>query len=136
MSGERRKARGLALQALYEIDCAGHSVADVTANLLREGIISPDNTAFGHRLVTGVMDNLERIDEKIASFAPAWPIGQMAMVDRSILRIAIYEMVIEGSAPVGVVINEAVELAKAFGSESSPRFINGVLSSVSHLTSR
>lgn len=135
MSGERRKARGLALQALYEIDCAGHPPADVMANLLGEGILSTDNTAFGRRLVTGVMENLQRIDEQITSFAPAWPISQMALVDRSILRIAIYEMVIEGSSPVGVVINEAVELAKAFGSESSPRFINGVLSSVSHLTS-
>jgi N utilization substance protein B len=105
------------------------------ANLLGEGILSTDNTAFGRRLVTGVMENLQRIDEQITSFAPAWPISQMALVDRSILRIAIYEMVIEGSSPVGVVINEAVELAKAFGSESSPRFINGVLSSVSHLTS-
>jgi len=135
LSGERRKARGLALQALYEIDCAGHSPVGVMSNLLGEGVLSPDNTAFGRRLVTGVMENLQRIDEQITSFAPAWPISQMALVDRGILRIAIYEMVIEGSSPVGVVINEAVELAKAFGGESSPRFINGVLSSVSHLTS-
>jgi N utilization substance protein B len=105
------------------------------SNLLGEGLLSPDNTAFARRLVTGVIENLQRIDAQITSFAPAWPISQMALVDRGILRIAIYELVIEASSPVGVVINEAVELAKAFGGESSPRFINGVLSSVSHLTS-
>ena len=135
MSSERRIARGLALQALYEIDCADHRVSDVLEALLSDVELSADNRAFCADLVKGVLSNIELIDDEISRFAPAWPISQMALVDRAILRMSIFELLFAKTHPVGVVINEAVELAKAFGAEGSPRFINGVLSSVSQSVS-
>lgn len=83
--------------------------------------------AFTDRLVKGVQANRQQIDEIIKQYAPEWPLDQIALIDRNILRIAIYELVIDGTVPVKVAINEAIELAKTFGSESTPRFINGVL---------
>jgi N utilization substance protein B len=83
-----------------------------------------------------VVGNREKIDEQIRHFAPAWPLDQMAIVDRNILRLAIYELLHNNKVPVKVAINEAVDLAKSFGADSSPRFINGVLSSVSNLATR
>jgi N utilization substance protein B len=134
--GERRKARGLALQALYEIDSAGHEAPKVTQYLLQEAQFSPENSRFTEDLVGGVLENRLKIDEYIRRLAPSWPLEQMAVVDRNILRLAIFELLIEKRVPVKVAINEAVELAKAFGSDSSPRFINGVLSSASALVGR
>ncbi len=135
-SGERRRARGLALQALYEIDSVGHDPGETLQNLLADGQLSSDNAGFVKEIVIGVVNNKTRVDEYIKRFASAWPIEQMALVDRNILRLAIYELLIDNKVPVKVIINEAVELAKAFGSDSSPRFINGVLSSVSSLAVR
>jgi N utilization substance protein B len=80
-----------------------------------------------------VLENKPVIDEHIRRFARAWPLEQMAVVDRNILRLAIYEVLVDNRVPVRVAINEAVELAKDFGGHSSPRFVNGVLSSVSNL---
>ena len=85
---------------------------------------------FAHQLVDGVLENKAEIDKIISAFAPNWPIDQMAIVDKNILRVAIYEMVLGGETPPKVAINEAVELAKSFGSDSSPKFVNGVLGSV------
>jgi len=129
----RRKARGLALQALYEIDSAGHSAAEVLKRLLGEEKLSEENAAFVHELVNGVIDNKENLDQHIRSFAPAWPLEQIPVIDRNILRLAIFEVLIDNKVPLKVAINEAVELAKTFGAEASPRFINGVLGSVSAL---
>ncbi|HLB27649.1 MAG TPA: transcription antitermination factor NusB [Dehalococcoidales bacterium] len=129
----RRKARGLALQALYEIDSAGHSAAEVLKRLLGEEKLSEENAAFVHELVNGVIDNKENLDQHIRSFAPAWPLEQIPVIDRNILRLAIFEILIDNKVPLKVAINEAVELAKTFGAEASPRFINGVLGSVSAL---
>jgi N utilization substance protein B len=84
--------------------------------------------------VNGVLENREAIDKTIGDTAPAFPIEQMAAIDRNILRLAIYEIVIDNRVPMRAAINEAVELAKEFGGENSPRFINGVLGSVSVLT--
>jgi N utilization substance protein B len=136
ITGERRKARGLALQALYEIDSAGHDAGEAVQTLLAESHLSIDNASFVTELVNGVIYNRTKIDEYIKRFASAWPLDQMALVDRNILRLAIYELLIDSKVPVKVAINEAVELAKAFGSDSSPRFINGVLSSVCSLNTR
>ena len=83
--------------------------------------------------MNGVLENKTSIDEHIRRFARAWPLEQMAVVDRNILRLAIYEVLVDNRVPVRVAINEAVELAKDFGGQSSPRFVNGVLSSVSNL---
>ena len=135
MAGARRKARVLALQALYEIDAVGHKPEESVDNLLDSEHLSDDNLAFVRDLVTGVVSNKEKIDEVIGQFAPAWPIAQIPIVDRSILRLAIFEILLDNRVPVKVAINEAVELAKSFGGDASPRFINGVLGSVSALAS-
>ena len=131
--GARRRARALVLQALYEIDSSGHGEKEVLATLLEDNGMSPENNIFVHGLVSNVIKNRDELDEKIKSFAPAWPIDQLSIIDRSILRLAIYELLIDNRVSVKIAINEAVELAKGFGSDNSARFVNGVLSSVSHL---
>ena len=133
MVGARRKARIIALQALYEVDSAGHEVEAVITHLLTEAGLSGENAAFAQGLVSGVIHNKEKIDRDIQSFAPAWPIKQIPAVDRNILRLAIFEILLDNKVPVKVAINEAVELAKRFGSENSPKFVNGVLGSISAL---
>ena len=133
MTGERRKARTLALQALYEIDLAGHGLEETLNHLLDEENLSQENIDFIRRLISGVVQNKERIDKEIQTFAPAWPVEQIPTVDRNILRLAIFEILLDNRVPVKVAINEAVELAKVFGSDNSPRFINGVLGAVSAL---
>jgi len=136
MIGARRKARRLALQALYEVDSAGHEVEGVVTRLLDEERMSAENSAFVRELVSGVIQNKEKIDLNIQSFAPAWPVEQIPVVDRNILRLAIFEILLDNKVPVKVAINEAVELAKTFGSDNSAKFVNGVLGSVSTLISR
>ncbi len=131
MFGARRRARALALQALYEVDAAGHDAAEVVSRLLAGEELAEENTSFVHELVNGVIQNKKKIDENIQSFAPAWPIEQMPIVDRNILRLAIFEILIDNKVPVKVAINEAVELAKTFGSNNSAKFVNGVLGSFS-----
>jgi len=126
----RRKAREMALQALYEIECANHSVEEVLTERLSEKPLGKESEAFMRNLVKGVLTHAARLDEQISAHAPEWPLDQMALVDRSILRIALWEFTIGQATPVKVAINEAVELAKEFGSESAPRFINGVLGAV------
>ncbi len=136
MSGARRKARMLALQALYEADSTGHEAEQTITHLLDNVGLSEDNSTFACQLVSGVIHNKEEIDHNIQHFAPAWPLEQIPTVDRNILRVAIFEILFDDEVPVKVAVNEAVELAKKFGSDSSPRFVNGVLGSVSALTSR
>ncbi len=136
MVATRRKARALALQALYEVDSTGHEVEGVVNHLLAEGGLSEGNADFTRELVSGVIQNREKIDLNIQSLAPAWPVAQIPVVDRNILRLAIFEILLDNRVPVKVAINEAVELAKAFGGDNSSRFINGVLGSVSALASR
>lgn len=136
MVGERRKVRALALKALYEVDSVGHDVDMTLARLLAEEEISEENAAFARELVSGVIQNKEKIDRNIQNFAPAWPVEQIPVVDRNILRLAIFEILLDNKVPVKVAINEAVELAKTFGSDSSSKFVNGVLGSVSALANR
>jgi len=131
MAGARRKARALALQILYEVDSVGHELEGAVSHLLAQSGLSEDNAVFTHDLVSGVIQNKEKIDHSIQSFAPAWPIGQIPVVDRNILRLAIFEILHDNKVPVKVAINEAVELAKIFGSDNSSKFVNGVLGSVS-----
>jgi N utilization substance protein B len=136
MAGARRKARALALQALYEIDSVGHEAGEVVTRLLASEALPEENAAFTRELVSGVIQNRETIDQNIRRFAPAWPIEQIPVIDRNILRLAIFELLFDNRVPVKVAINEAVELAKRFGSDSSPKFVNGVLGSVSALANR
>jgi len=136
MNGARRKARAIALQALYEIDSAGHEAEAVVSRLLAEGGLSEENNVFVRELVSQVIQNKEKIDLNIQRFATAWPIAQMPVIDRNILRLAIFEILVDNKVSVKIAINEAVELAKKFGSDSSPKFVNGVLGSVSALADR
>jgi N utilization substance protein B len=136
MVGKRRKVRMLAVQALYEADSAGHEAEKVLDRSLSEEELSEDNVNFARDLVKGVVQNKEKIDEHIRRFAPAWPVAQIPVIDRNILRLAIFEILLDNKVPVKVAINEAVELAKLFGSDSSPKFVNGVLGSVSALVNR
>ena len=136
MAGERRKARELALKALYEIDSVGHDIDGTLTRLLAERGLSEENADFVRRLVSGVIQNKEKIDQNIKDFAPAWPMEQLPVVDRNILRLAIFEILLDNKVPVKVAINEAVELAKTFGSDHSSKFVNGVLGSISALASR
>ena len=131
MPGKRRKARIIALKALYELDTVGHRPQEILSRLLEDNPAPADVAAFAEELVSGVLDHREQIDEVVSQKAPAWPLEQVAVIDRNILRLAIYEILIDNRVPVRAVINEAVELAKAFGGESSPKFVNGVLGSVS-----
>ncbi|MFQ5996458.1 MAG: transcription antitermination factor NusB [Dehalococcoidales bacterium] len=136
MIGPRRKARGIALQALYEIDSTKHEMEAVVSRLLIEGELAEENNAFIRELVSQVLQNKEEIDRNIKKFAPAWPIEQISIIDRNILRLAIFEVLFDNKVSIKVAINEAVELAKKFGSDNSPKFVNGVLGSVSALTER
>ncbi len=136
MAGARRKARAVALQVLYEVDSVGHDAESALAHLADERKLSEENITFARKLVSGVIQNKGEIDRHIRKFAPAWPVEQLSVVDRNILRLAIFEILLDNDMPVKVAINEAVELAKMFGSDSSSRFVNGVLGSVSTLVRR
>jgi N utilization substance protein B len=126
----RRRARVLALQALYEIDCASHPPSVVLYRHLSENTLAPAYAEFTRHLVDGVLAHQKVLDQFIHEHAPEWPLEQMAYIDRNILRMAVFEFAIDGSTPAKVAINEAVELAKWFGSDSAPRFVNGVLGSL------
>jgi len=126
----RTRARGIALQALYEIDHTGHSTGTALENLLSSNTVEESINAFSQQIVNGVYPLISQLDEVIAKHAPEWPLDQVAVIDRNILRIALWEFAVEGCTPMKVAINEAIELAKIYGSDSSSRFVNGVLGSL------
>jgi N utilization substance protein B len=126
----RTRARGIALQVLYEMDMVGHPPAQIMSERLEEDPLPDELAEFVRQLVFGVIPLRERMDEVIARYAPEWPFDQIAAVDRNILRISVWEFAISGITPLKVAINEAVELAKMYGSDSTPRFVNGVLGSL------
>jgi N utilization substance protein B len=130
MTGIRRKARIIALQVLYEIDCSAHDPESVISRYIQEKALPVEVFDFVRELTTGVMQHKGEIDAIIQRFAPLFPLKQIAVIDRNILRIAIYESVFNNTVPVKATINEAVEMAKSFGSDTSSKFINGVLGSV------
>ena len=129
MASLRRKARIAALQTLYEIDCTEHKAENAVTHSTTEQSLSQEAISFIEKLVQGVLKNKSKIDEVIGRFAPSFPVAQMSVIDRNILRVAIFEILMDNT-PVKVAINEAIELAKTFGSDSSPRLINGVLGSI------
>lgn len=126
MKGERRLARQLALQVLYEIDLVGHPIGEALAQRFADTEPLPRVEAYARRLVIGITRCRDVLDQYIQSHAPEWPLEQVAIIDRNLLRMALYEFTL-GKVPVKVAINEAVELAKRYGSDSAPRFVNGVL---------
>ncbi|MGA2670374.1 MAG: transcription antitermination factor NusB [Dehalococcoidia bacterium] len=130
MAGVRRQARIAALQVLYELDCTRHKVEETSARLKAGEKLTQEALSFSEELVRGVLQHKSELDALIKKFAPAFPLEQMSIVDRNILRLAIFEILFSDKTPFKVAINEAVELAKEFGSDASPRLINGVLGSI------
>ncbi|MFN2245429.1 MAG: transcription antitermination factor NusB [Anaerolineae bacterium] len=126
----RHQARIAALQALFEIDCAHHMPAAVIERRLQDAPLPEAGADFARDLVEGVSTHQQRLDGLVGRYAPEWPVDQIAIIDRNILRMAIFEILMRDDTPVKVAINEAVELAKEFGSDSSGRFVNGVLGSL------
>jgi N utilization substance protein B len=126
----RHQARILAMQAFYETDLTRHDPGQVLDRLLSEEEWRPATVTFARRLVAGTQEHLAAIDEIIAEVAPTWPLAQMAKIDKSILRVAVYEVLNEPNVPYKAAINEAVEIAKLYGSDSSSRFVNGVLGTI------
>jgi N utilization substance protein B len=126
----RTRARGLALQVLYEIDLAGHSPAEVLKERLEDEPLSEELGEFARQIVFGVLPICEQLDSILTKYAPEWPLDQVAIIDRNILRMATWEFAVQKETPVKVAINEAVELAKQYGSDSASRFVNGVLGSL------
>ena len=125
--GGRHPARRLALQTLFEIDFNRADPRETWERGAFRAGLTEEASAFAWDLVQGVLKHRRDLDTEIAELAPEFPIDQMARIDRNVLRIALYELRVSGDAPAGVVIDEAVELAKMFGSEASPKFVNGVL---------
>jgi transcription antitermination protein NusB len=123
----RRQARINALQVLYELDTTHHTAGEALAHRLEDAPLPPENEAFLRQLVSGVVRNRDRLDMLIQQYAPAWPVAQIAVVDRNVLRMALFELSSATDTPPKVAINEAVDIAKIFGSDSSSRFVNGVL---------
>lgn len=141
---DRQLARRMALQALFEVDSANHRPGDVVDARLanpepsEDGddpviVVNGEAAEFLRLLVAGVVKNREALDTIIARYAPEWPVDQLAIIDRNVLRLALFEIgCSELHTPSKVVINEAVELAKRFGADNSPRFVNGVLGAALH----
>ncbi len=126
----RRRARSIALQVLYEVDTTTHSAEEVLARYVYDDSVGEDACDFICAMVKGVLEHRHQMDIVIARHAPAFPVQQMAAIDRNILRMALFELKYRNDTPFKVSVNEAVELAKSFGSDASPRLINGVLGSV------
>ena len=134
----RRRAREYALQALYQLDLDGGEVRPAM-DALWSGILDspddslgahepePDEIAFATKLAEGVRADRELLDERIQSSSTNWRVGRMAVVDRNILRLGAYEILNRPEIPVNVSINEAVELAKRYGTQESKAFVNGIL---------
>lgn len=123
----RTRARSIALQVLYETDLSTHLPGDVLRTRLEETTLPLDLADFARGIIFGVLPVRESLDRVIAKYAPEWPMDQIAAIDRNILRMACWEFAVSRETPVKVAINEAVELAKLFGSDSTARFVNGVL---------
>lgn len=126
----RTRARSIALQVLYEVDISNHKPGIVLSTRFQKLKMDDTHKQFISQIVSGVIQYKDDLDEFIADFAPEWPLDQVAIIDRNLLRIALWEIAIYKKTPVKVVINEAVELAKHYGAEGSARFINGVLGGV------
>jgi len=126
----RTRARSLALQVLYEVDIANHPPGEIFKLRLEETPLPDELAEFARKIIFGVLPITSTLDHLIAKYAPEWPLDQIAAIDRNILRMALWEFAVYGEMPLKVAINEAVELAKLYGSDSASRFVNGVLGSL------
>jgi len=129
---DRTRARGIALQALYELDITNHPVGTVLQERASDSDLDDELNDFFRSIVLGVLPIRAELDHFIAAHAPEWPLDQVAVIDRNILRMALWEFALAEDIPLKVAINEAVELAKTYGSDSAPRFVNGVLGALAN----
>ena len=128
--GARRKARELALQMLFQYDIAGNPPDTICATFEDLQKSKPNTREFATKIFRGTVENLEKIDEMIQHQADNWRLSRMAVVDRNIIRMSIYELLNEPETPKLVIIDEAIEIAKKFGTDKSPQFINGILDGI------
>jgi N utilization substance protein B len=128
---KRRRGREIALQVLYQKEAAQISINEALSNYEKYfSVEDGEMLQFAQELVLGVEENLEFIDNIIKKYTPSWPLERLNLTDKNILRLAIYEMFFRPDIPEVVSINEAIELAKLYGTDDSPAFINGVLDNV------
>jgi N utilization substance protein B len=126
----RRLARELAMKIYFEMDLTGREPGELFERYVEDGALRGVDAKYAERLVRSIGERLAEIDERIAAAAPAFPVDQLATVDRNVLRVAICELGADFSVPPKVVINEAIEIAKDYGGEASGRFVNGALGSI------
>ncbi len=129
----RHLARTIAMQTLFQWDFLGKNTKDLPKFIdynFKEFAPTVKDKSFTEKIIDGVIKKIKKIDEHIVKYAPEWPIEQITTIDRNILRIGIYELVFDKDVPAKVAINEAIEIGKTFGGESSGKFINGVLGSI------
>jgi len=124
---KRRKAREAALQILYQKDITGDRTPGIQEEHWKENPCGKDIVAFASQLVKGTLENLARVDSLIEQSSEHWIISRMGVIDRNVLRLAVYEMISDLGIPVKATLNEAIEIARKYGTEDSPKFINGVL---------
>ena len=132
--GKRHQARELALKTLFQLEGADDDTGEVLRYHAFEGAATADVATFALQLVEGVIANRERLDNILSEASDHWTLGQMAKVDRIILRIATYEIAIDRRVPTKAAINESIELAKTFSGDESGRFVNGILGRVAATT--
>lgn len=127
---KRHQARTLALQVLFESDLTNHPWQEIADRTVQADAVKGETADYFHLLLDGIMGDLETIDAEIARAAPQFPVMQLSPVDRSVLRIAVFELRPDSDVPTKAAINEAIELAKHYGGENSGRFINGALAAI------
>lgn len=132
MANVRHRARIVAMQVLYELDVTDHELESTLTRRLEDEMLPKDANDFSQRLVRGAWDRRSYLDQVIEQAAPNWPLHQMPAIEKAVLRLAIWELLLNDKdpAPAKAVINEAVELGKHFGGDNSGRFVNGVLGTV------
>lgn len=129
-SGKRHQARELALKVLFQLEGTGDDAEETLVYHAFENGAPEDVTTFARQLVRGVLDHQERLDAILSEASENWKLGQMAKVERIILRIAVYEIAIDRKVPTKAAINESIELAKTFSGDEAGRFVNGILGRV------
>jgi N utilization substance protein B len=128
--GARRKARELALQMLFQHDLSGNEPDMIVSTFEDLQKSKPNTREFAMKIFRGTVDNLSKIDEMIQQQADNWRLSRMAVVDRNIIRMSVYEFLHETDTPKLVIIDEAIEIAKKFGTQKSSQFINGILDGI------
>ena len=128
--GKRHQARELALTVLFQVEGTGDDPEEALLYHAAENGATEEITNFARALVTGVLDNREKLDSILSEASEHWKLDQMAKVDRVILRIAVYEIAIDRKVPTKAAINESIELAKTFSGDDAGRFVNGILGRV------